>query len=102
MTIDWKHAFDVVSHALGVISGAGSMPGVNLIPYVSTVAAAAGAINAGLEAGVKVAPYVMAVKETFAHGLPTKDKLDALDSRIAELRSIVQAELPPAEDGEPD
>lgn len=102
MTIDWKHAFDVVSNALSVISSAGAIPGVNMIPYVSTVAGAASTINAGLQAGIKVAPYIAAIKETFANGLPTQEKLDALDAKIVELRAQVQAPLPPAEEGEPD
>lgn len=102
MTVDWKHAFEVVSNALSVISSVSAVPGINLIPYVSTVAAAASTINAGLQAGVKVAPYIMAIKETFANGLPTQDKLDALDARIAQLRSIIQAPLPAPEEGEPD
>lgn len=98
--IDWKHAFDVVSNALGVISNAGSIPGLNLIPYFNVVTSAAGAINVGLKAGIKVAPYVAAIEDTFINGLPTKDKLDALDAKIAELRAIVQAPLPSKEDGE--
>lgn len=99
--MNWKHAFDVISNALGVISAADKTPLV-LIPYVGTVAAAAGAINAGLKAGIKVAPYVEAIKETFANGLPTEEKRAALDIRIAELREIIHAPLPPKEDGEPE
>lgn len=102
MTIDWKHAFDVVSNALSVISSAGAIPGVNMIPYVSTVAGAASTINAGLQAGMKVAPYIAAIKETFANGLPSEEKLTALDAKIAELRAIIHAELPPKEEGEED
>lgn len=98
--IDWKHAFDVISNALSVISTAGSTPGINLIPYVSTVASAASLINTGLKTGVKVLPYVAAIKETFANGLPTEEKRVALDAKLVELRAIVQAPLPPPEDGE--
>lgn len=100
--MDWKHAFDVVSNALGVISAAGSTPGINLIPYVSTIAVAAGTINAGLKAGIKVAPYIAAVKDTFINGLPTEEKRAALDTKIAELRDIIHAPLPPKEEGEPE
>lgn len=99
--MNWSHAFEVVSHALSVISSAKETP-LALIPYVGTIASAAGAINAGLKAGIKVAPYVEAIKETFAHGLPTEEKRSALDARIAELREIIHAALPPKEDGEPE
>lgn len=102
MSFDWKHAFEVVSNALSVISAAGNTPGVNLIPYVGTIAAAAGAINAGLAAGIKVAPYVTAIKDTFINGLPTEEKRQALDAKIADLRAQLHAPLPPPEDGEPD
>lgn len=100
--IDWKHAFEVISNALGVISAAGNTPGINLIPYVSTVASAAGIINSGLNAGIKVAPYIAAIEETFINGLPAKENLVALDAKIAELREVVHAPLPPPEDGEED
>lgn len=99
---DWKHALDVISNVLGVVSSAGSMPGVNLIPYVSTIASAATAINEGLKVGVKVLPYINAVKDTFAHGLPTPDQLSALDAKIADLQAIVQAPLPEREGDEPE
>lgn len=102
MTIDWKHALEVVSNALGVISSAAAIPGVNLIPYVSTVAVAAGALNAAINAGVKIAPYVAAIKDTFSNGLPTEEKRLALDAKIAELEALVNAPLPPQEAGEPE
>lgn len=99
---DWKHALEVVSHALSVVSSAGNIPGVNLIPYFGTVTAAAGALNTAINAGVKIAPYVAAIKDTFSNGLPTEEKRAALDVRIAELEALVDAPLPPKEDGEPD
>lgn len=99
---DWKQAFDVVNQALGVISAAGATPGVNLIPYVSTIAAAAGALKAGLNAGVKIAPYVENISDTFSGGLPSEEKRAALDVKIAELEALVDAPLPPREEGEPD
>lgn len=102
MTINWQHAFEVISNALGVVSAAGNTPGINLIPYVSTVASAASIINSGLKVGVKVAPYIAAIEETFINGLPSKEKLAALDAKIAELRAIIHAPLPDKEDGEED
>lgn len=99
--MNWKHAFEVISNALGVVSAADKTPLV-LIPYMGTIAAAAGAINAGLQAGIKVAPYVEAIKETFANGLPTEERRMALDARIAELRAEIHATMPPREEGEPE
>lgn len=99
---DWKHAFEVVTYALDVVHSAGDIPGVNLLPYVSTIANAAGTISAGMKVGAKVAPYVDAIQETFKNGLPTEEKRAALDAKIAELRAIVHAPLPPKEEDEPD
>lgn len=102
MSFDWKKAFEVVNTALGVIAGAGDIPGVNLIPYVSVIASAAKAIQMGVNAGIKVAPYIEAIQETFSGGLPTPEKLSALDARIKELEAAVYADLPPPDEGEPD
>lgn len=99
---DWKQAFDVINTALGVISAAGNTPGINLIPYVSTVAAAANALQAGLNAGVKITSRVIAIKDTFVPGagLPSQDKIDALNAEIAALEAEVDAALPAPEPGE--
>lgn len=102
MTVSWKGAFDVIQQALSVVAAAGSIPGVNLIPYVGTITAAAGALQAGINAGKNVAPYVEAIQETFKGGLPSASKLSALDARIKELEARVDAPLPPKEEGEPD
>jgi len=100
--MSWKKAFDVINRALTVIHSAGSIPGVNLIPYVGTVTAAAGAIQAGMNAAVNVAPYVKAVADTFAGGLPSEEQLQTLDQKIKQLEAKVAAKLPPPEPGEPD
>lgn len=99
---DWKSVVDVISNALGMISSAASTPGINLIPYVNTVAVAASTLQAGLNAAVNVAPYIIAIKDTFSGTLPTEAELAALRVKIAELEAIVDAPLPPKEDGEPD
>lgn len=102
-TAIWKQAFDVISHALSVISSVGSAPGVSAIPYVGTVAAAAGAIQAGINAGIKVVPYIEAIAETFSgDGLPTEEQRAALDAKIKELEAKVDAPLPEREEGEPE
>lgn len=100
--MDWKRAFEAVNQALNVIHIAGSTPGVNLIPYVSSVTSAASALQAGLNAAVNIVPYVEAIKDTFAGGLPSASKLAALDGKIKELEALVDAPLPPKEAGEPD
>ncbi len=100
--MDWKRAFEAISTALTVVAGANDIPGVNLIPYVGTIANAAKAIQTGLSLGIKVAPYIEAVHDTFSNGLPSLEKVAALDARIDELRAIVNAPLPPPEDDEPE
>lgn len=99
---DWRQALGVISNALSVISAAGSTPGVNMIPYVTTIAAAATAINAGLNAAVNVAPYITAIRDTFSGGLPTEAQRKSLDDKIKELEAQLDAPLPPKEEGEPD
>lgn len=86
--------------ALGVIKTAGNLPGINLIPYVSTVANVAGVLQFAIEKGKNVASDIAALKDTFANGLPSQDKLDALDARINALRDKLHAPLPPPEAGE--
>lgn len=99
----WQDAFNVINTALGVISTAGSTPGINLIPYVSTIASAASALQAGLNAAVNVAPYIVAISDTFSGDkLPSADEMKALDAKIAELEAKVDKELPEKEEGEPD
>lgn len=102
MSVNWSAALDVVQKALSVVAGAGDIPGVNLLPYVSIIASAAKVIGAGISAGKDVAPYIAAMHDTFAHGLPSQEKLTALDAQIKELEAIVYAPLPPADEGEPD
>lgn len=102
MAFDWKKAFEAVNMALGVIAGAGDIPGVNLLPYVNVVSSAAKAIQMGIGAGVKVAPYIVAINDTFKDGLPTQEKLDALDAKMKELHTEVQLALPPREGDEPE
>lgn len=97
---DFKSLLTAVTTALGAISAAGNLPGVNLIPYVSTVASVAGLLQFALEKGINVAGDIAALKETFSNGLPSQDKIDALDARIAVLRAKLHAPLPPKEDGE--
>lgn len=99
---DWKAALDVISTALGVIKMAANTPGINLIPYVGTVATAAGVLQAGISAAVDVAPYITAISDTFSGGLPTDEQRAALDAKIAELEAKVDAPLPPPEEGEPE
>lgn len=99
----WQQAFDVISSALGVVAGAANIPGVSLIPYVGTIAAAASAIQGAIKIGQNVTPYIEAIKETFSgDGLPTEEKRLALDARIKELEAMIDAPLPPREEGEPE
>jgi hypothetical protein len=97
---DYKSLLTAVTTALGAISAAGNLPGVNLIPYVSTVASVAGLLQFALEKGINVASDIKALKDTFSNGLPSQDKIDALNARIVTLRAKLHLPLPPKEDGE--
>lgn len=99
---DLSSLLSAVTSVLGVIQTAGNMPGVNLIPYVSMVASVAGVLQFAIEKGQNVAKDIEAFKATFADGLPSQDKLDALDARIEALRTKLHMPLPEKEEGEED
>lgn len=99
--MDYKVLLDTVVKALDMIQVVGSTPGVNLIPYVSTIANAAGTIKMGLDVGKNVAAQIAAFQETFENA-PTPNQLASLNIKISELRQELHAPLPPREDGEPE
>ncbi len=102
MTVTVTQVLDAINSGLGVIKQVASTPGLNVLPYVSTVASAAGALQAAVAAGRDIAPYITAISGTFSGATPTPDDLAALDAKIAELDAQVDAPLPPAEPGEPE
>ncbi len=99
---DLESILDAVNTALGAIKSAADLPGVNLIPYVSTISSFIGLAQLALGQGQNIANLVTDLKDTFSGGVPTQDQLDALDARIAAARAKLHAPLPPKEDGEQD
>jgi hypothetical protein len=99
---DLESILDAVNMALGAIKSAADLPGVNLIPYVSTVSSFIGLAQLALGQGQNIANLVTDLKDTFSGGVPTQAQLDALDARIAAERAKLHAPLPPKEDGELD
>lgn len=99
---DFSNLLSAVTMALGVVKTAGNLPGVNLIPYVSTVANVAGVLQFAIEKGQNVAKDIAALKKTFSDGLPSQDKLDELNARIDALRIRLHLPLPEKEEGEED
>lgn len=89
-----------VNTALGVIKTIAATPGVNLLPYASVVSSAISAIQAAEEIGTNIAPYVIALKNTFSGGVPTQADMDALDAKIALLNAEIDQALPDPESGE--
>jgi hypothetical protein len=88
--------------ATGTIKSIAETPGVNLLPYASTVANAARVLELAAGAGQRVVDAAAALKATFEGHVPTQEELDALDVQIAELEAEVDAPLPPPEPGEKD
>lgn len=100
---DLKQILEALNSALGVVKTVAETPGVNLLPYASTVASAVSALQMAVAAGVSITPYVVAIQDTFSSDTPpTEAELAALDAKIAELRAKVQAPLPSVEEGEPE
>lgn len=84
------------------IKSVADTPGINMIPYVSTISGIIGTVHMAYEAGKNITPYVEAIKQTFDKGAPSEGEIAALDARIAALDAEINAPLPPKEDGEPD
>lgn len=100
--MDIKNLVDTFNSVASVIKTVADTPGVNMIPYATTVSSAIGALQAAVNAGTNILPYVVAIKDTFSGGVPTQAQLDALDAEIARLEALVAAPLPPKEEGEPE
>jgi hypothetical protein len=100
--MDFKAILEAFGNVAGVVKTIADTPGINLIPYASAVSDAVSAIQAGVALGVNVTTQVNALRDTFANGVPSQDKLDALDARIETLRAKIHAALPEKEEGEED
>lgn len=98
---DITSVLSAVNTALGVIKGLADAPGVNLLPYVSTVSSFVGVAQAALGQGQNIANLVTDLQSTFSGGAPTDAQIAALDARIAAARTKLHAPLPDPEDGEP-
>jgi len=92
---------DAVDSMMTKVQSIASLPGVNLIPYVSTAASVIGAVHAAYTAGKAVEPYVTAIKNTFSGDQPSQADLDALNAQIAQLEAQVEQPLPAPDEGEP-
>lgn len=101
---DLKDVLSTIDSALSVVKGIADTPGINLIPYVSTISSAISALHTAYTVGQDIVPYITAIKDTFTPGAPapSMDDLTALNAKIAALEAKVQAPLPPKEDGEPE
>jgi hypothetical protein len=93
---------DAFRTAADVIKSVAETPGINMLPYATTLANAIRVLQAADAAGVKIAAAVQALQQTFEDGVPPQETLDALDEHIAELEELVDAVLPPKEEGEED
>lgn len=97
---DFKPALDAAETALNVIVAAGNIPGVDLIPYVGTILKFVGYAKKAIEVGKTIEPDVADFVDSFSDGLPSEEKLAALDARIAANHEKIQAFNPVAEEGE--
>ncbi len=100
---DLKSVLEAIDKAMGVVKTIADTPGINLVPYVSTLSGVIGTVHAAYDAGKNIEPYITAIKDTFTKpGTPTEADMAALDAKIAALEAGVDAPLPPKEDGEPE
>lgn len=98
-----KAILEAVDKAMVVVKGIADTPGINMIPYVSTLSTVIGATHAAYTAGKSIEPYVAALADTFSGSAPpTESDLAALNAKIAALEAEVQKPLPPKEEGEED
>ncbi len=100
--MDIKELLAAFNSVAGVIKTVAGTPGISMIPIAGTVSSAVSVLQVAVNAGVNIAPYVLAIKDTFIDGPPPPEKLAALDAKIAELEALVDAPLPPKEAGEKD
>lgn len=94
---------DAVDSAMLTLKSLADVPGVSLIPYVSTLSGVISVVHAAYSAGKNIEPYIKAISDTFDpnNPAPSQADLDALSAKIAELEAQIQEPLPPPEDGEP-
>lgn len=98
-----QQILDAVDNALTVVKTIADTPGVNLIPYVSTISSFIGVAQAITGAGRDVGPLIQKFTDTFSSGsAPTEADMAALDADIAAEEAKLQAPLPPPDAGEPD
>jgi len=98
-----KQILEAVDAAMTTIKNIADTPGINLIPYVSTLSSVIGGVHMAYTAGKNIEPYITAIKDTYTvPGSPTPADIAALDARIADLVAQVQAPLPAPEEGEED
>src|SRR5262245_16062362 len=102
--MDTQKLLDTIGTVLAVMKAVANTQGVNLLPYAAVASSAISAIQVAFGLGRDIMPYVDALKSTFGDGskIPTEAEIADLDQKIKELENIVQAPLPPAEEGEPD
>lgn len=101
---DLKSILAAIDNAMITIKGIAETPGINMLPYVSVLSSVIGTVHAAYVAGQNVAPFIEAINATFSSDNPAPSEADmaALDAKIAELESAIDAPLPPKEDGEED
>lgn len=94
---------DTVDTVMTKIAAIGQLPGVSLIPYVSTAASIINTVHMAYVAEKDIAPFLANIKNTYSQpGLPSEQDIADLKAQIAVLRADEDDPLPPKEDGEPD
>lgn len=102
--VDIKSVLETMDKVMSTVKVAADMPGINLIPYVSTISGIIGTVHSVYSAGKVIEPYLEEIQATFPGGgkVPTQIEVDALNVKIKSLEAQLQAPMPAKEDGEPD
>lgn len=94
---------ETVDSVMSKVNAVAQLPGVNLIPYVSTISGIISTVHSVYQAGKDVTPFISEIKKTFdTPGTPSQEDVDALHAKIKDLEAQIDEPLPEKDPDEPE